>query len=101
MKFFANCVLIILVVAFSATGTMATHSMVEDIGSGSYNSSPSELTVFNDKLYFQAYDTANGSELWEYDGFNPPFLVADIASGSSGSYPSDFIVFNGKLYFIG
>jgi len=74
-------------------------SMVADINSGSSNSNPGGLTVFNNELYFQADDVTNGYELWKYDGVNAPSMVADIYSGSTNSYPSYLTVFNNELYF--
>ena len=41
-------------------------SMVADINSGSGNSLLSDLTVFNNELYFEANDSINGYELWKY-----------------------------------
>ncbi|MCP5047569.1 MAG: hypothetical protein GY940_10380 [bacterium] len=59
-----------------------------------------QIAVFNNKLYFPAYTTFSGVELFEYDGGRPPRLVADLAPGSSSSsYPRNFCVFNNKLYF--
>ena len=69
-----------------------------DPGSSSSNA-PDEPVVFNGVLYFAADDGTNGSELWKYDGVNPPSLADDILAGSAGSYPSDFTVYDGKLYF--
>ena len=75
-------------------------SLVADIYSGVNGSSPSSLVVFNDKLYFAADgNNGAGSELWMYDGSNPPSLVADIYSGLESSSLRALIVFNNKLYF--
>ena len=49
-----------------------------DINSGSGSSNLGYLTVFNNELYFRAYDGTNGDELWKYDGTNAPSMVADI-----------------------
>jgi ELWxxDGT repeat protein len=73
--------------------------MVADINSGNPGSLPSHLIVSSGKLYFQADDGSNGTELWTYDGTNPPSMVADINSGKKGSFPAHLAVFNGKLYF--
>ncbi len=78
-----------------------TDSLVQDIRPGVDDSSPSELTVFNNKLYFAATRDRNliGRELWQYDGTTAS-LVQDIRpDNSNGSSPSDLTVFNNKLYF--
>ena len=74
---------------------------------GSY---ASDLTEFNDKLYFSANDGENGNELWVSDGTaEGTQLLLDINSTSSysyygdtypnSSYASGFTEFNDKLYF--
>ena len=70
-----------------------------DINPGSNSSYPNLLTVFNNELYFRAYDDTNGDELWKYDGVNAPSMVADIIPGISGSLPQYLTVFNNVLYF--
>ena len=72
---------------------------VVDIQAGASGSGTSYMTVFNDKLYFSAFDVTSGRELWVYDGTNPPSRVADIRAGAAGSSSSDLTVFNNKLYF--
>jgi ELWxxDGT repeat protein len=64
-----------------------------------YCSNPSDLAVFNNKMYFSADEGIHGAELWKYDGINDPVLVKDILPGSSGSCPAGFTVFNNRLYF--
>jgi trimeric autotransporter adhesin len=61
------------------------------------SSSPCELTVYNDKLFFQASGGSNGHELWTYDGTD--LTEIDINTGSGNSYPYNFCVYNDKLYF--
>jgi ELWxxDGT repeat protein len=62
------------------------------------DSSPAELTVFNNKLYFSADDGVHGRELWSFDGTSVS-LVDDINPGPYGSGPSELTVYNNKLYF--
>jgi ELWxxDGT repeat protein len=61
---------------------------------------PSELCVFNSKLYFIARDiTSNVSMLWEYNGINSPSVTYDFSNGS-GFSPSigGLQALNGMLY---
>jgi ELWxxDGT repeat protein len=57
------------------------------------------LVVYNNHLYFRKYDPANGSELWSYDGINPPILAFDISKGNESSSPMNFAKVKNKLYF--
>ena len=92
-------------------GTRDGTVMVKDIdartysnGNG-YGSSPNGFTLFNDELYFSAYDADNGTELWKTDGTEDgTVLVKDIYPGSPNGYPQssspyDFTLFNDELYF--
>lgn len=77
-----------------------TFGLVANIAEGSGHSSPRELTVFNDKIYFTADIDEYGRELWEYDGTTDVAqIVADIWPGLSTSSPSYITLFNDKLYF--
>jgi ELWxxDGT repeat protein len=80
--------------------------LVRDIVPGLQGSFPDNLTVFNDKLYFSAFTSSSGQELWVSDGTAAGTqLVKDINPVSVGSFgvgsssPRDFFVFNGKLFF--
>lgn len=51
-------------------------------------------------LFFVAYDTSSGTELWKSDGTPAgTVLVKDIYPGSAGSVPKFLINANGTLYF--
>ena len=73
------------------------------------SSRPSDLTEFNDKLYFAADNGESGTELFVSDGTaEGTQLLTDLRPGSNdnyyysyayGSNPSDLTEFNGKLYF--
>ncbi len=62
---------------------------------------------FDSKLFFSAGDTlilGNDeiiieSELWVYDGVNPPSLVMDINPGMESSSPKAYSIYQNKLYF--
>lgn len=56
------------------------------------------LTIFRDKLYFDASNNT-GRHIWSYDGTNPP-LIESNTSNVSG-YRNEFIVFQDKLYYVG
>jgi ELWxxDGT repeat protein len=65
------------------------------------SSTPRNLTVFNNKLYFSANNGVNGSELWVSDGTTAGTqLVADIEPNQSSSNPAQLITLNNKLYFV-
>ncbi|MCX6905856.1 MAG: immunoglobulin domain-containing protein, partial [Verrucomicrobia bacterium] len=59
-----------------------------------------EFAIYDGQLYFSAYDSVHGRELWRYNGTNAS-LAADIVPGGqySSSNPSGLTAYNGKLYF--
>lgn len=59
---------------------------------------PQHLFVFNGKVYFNAFSSATGAELYVYDGTNIT-LAADIVPGMGNSSPAYFTIFQNKLYF--
>jgi ELWxxDGT repeat protein len=81
----------------------------DDIGGGvreGNDSLPTWLTPFNGSLYFSAFDSRRGAELWKYDGTNVT-RAADINPDASdtiklspnSSWPSELTVSKGALYF--
>ncbi len=83
---------------------------VIDINSGAVDSSPLFLTVFNNKLYFQALQPSSGRELWvldsslinpgpTYDSSTNPKLIDVIPGGPGSIDPQGLTVFNDKLVF--
>ena len=89
-------------------GTQLLKDINSEVGnySGAYGSSPGNLTVFGDRLYFSANDGENGRELWVSDGTTEGTqLLKDIDPGTSAygfaysSFPRNLTVFNDRLYF--
>lgn len=73
---------------------------VSDINPGIGTSGPIfPLIEYGGKLYFGASEPVHGTELYVYDGVNPPSLVADLHTGTFDSDPRGFTIWNGKLYF--
>ncbi|MCF8275038.1 MAG: T9SS type A sorting domain-containing protein [Flavobacteriaceae bacterium] len=93
----------------SAFAMNAQVTLLKDINSGTGNSLPSELTLFNNKLYFGGDDATGtnspgsvdlGKELWATDGTSGgTVFIKDLRSGSASSSPSFFFNYNGSLYF--
>ena len=75
-----------------------THSMVADINPGAVGSYPSHFAVWEQELYFSAYDSAHGYELWKFDG-DTATRLADINPGKASSNPTYLTVYNDRLYF--
>jgi ELWxxDGT repeat protein len=76
---------------------------VTDINPGAGSSSPQQLTVMNNVLFFSANSGTSkpNYELWKYDGVAAT-QVTNIHpdSGSDfSSYPTGLTAFNGSLYF--
>ncbi len=65
-------------------------------------SSPENFTIFNNQLFFSAYDGVHGRELWKFNAAtDKATLVADMAVGGqyASSNPNNLCVYNNKLYF--
>ena len=65
------------------------------------NTPPSPATepiVFNGQLYYGAWNSTHGVELWRFDG-NAQTRVTDINSGPADAYPESLVVYKGSLYF--
>ena len=86
-------------------------SLVEDIypgffqtyhGGGVYGhtSSPRNLNIVGDKLYFTANDGTHGRELWQVNSSGNVSLVEDLNPGSAFSNPNTFNVVEDRLIFL-
>lgn len=81
-------------------GTPEGTQFVTAVGDPAFGFRPYGLTVFEDALYFVAYDE-NGNELWVSDGTGEgTTMLADIRAGSESSDPNNFTVFDKKLFFV-
>jgi len=77
-----------------------TLGRVIDLNTGTPNSNPSCLTVYNNALYFSA-DDGSGAKLWKYDG-SAVSAVSTVTGGYYGT-PSwgQFALYNDAMYFQG
>jgi len=89
-----------------SNGTASGTFMVSDINPGADPSMPMGFTVFNNALYFFAYDSSNGFELRKtffniLSGKWTTALVKDINLGidSSADLGNQLIILNNMLYF--
>lgn len=79
-------------------------TLVKDINAGTGSSEPANFILYNNKVYFTAYDATHGEEIWSTDGteLGTTLAVEAIAGStpSSGSGPGKLIsAKNNKLYF--
>jgi ELWxxDGT repeat protein len=62
---------------------------------------PYQVAGANGVLFFTAWDSVNGNELWKRDGSAAgPVLVKDINPGAAGANPSMLTMVNGTLFFV-
>jgi ELWxxDGT repeat protein len=73
-------------------------TVVADINPGTASSNPSNVTVYNNKIYFVADDGTNGPEVWNYDG-NTANLTGLITPSVLNPNIAFMKVYNNKLYF--
>jgi ELWxxDGT repeat protein len=73
--------------------------VVIDIAGGAADSYPSNLINAGGTLYFVAYNSASGAELWKLSANGAPIFVRDINPGTGSSSPGNLTYSNGKLYF--
>ncbi|MBI9062029.1 MAG: T9SS type A sorting domain-containing protein [Marinilabiliaceae bacterium] len=91
---------------WKTNGTTAGTVLVKDIniysGDKTYSSTPLDLTVFGDKLFFNARTESHGAELWVTDGTaDGTTLYNDLYPGSNGGNPRGMTVYNNRLFFNG
>ncbi len=81
----------------SAQYPLADLTSTADINPGTGSSSPTNLTVYNNKLFFSANDGVDNIELWVYNGTSAS-NVADL-NPSGSSNPSFLTLHQNRLYF--
>jgi ELWxxDGT repeat protein len=76
-------------------------SLVKDIlPGGTAHSSPSRFFAMGDVLFFSAFTSTTGSELWRSDGTDAgTYMVRDIRVGTGSSSPTNLAMLNGTLVF--
>jgi len=93
---------------WKSDGTTAGTEMVGDINlAPGESSSPQELFVFDNELYFSAFEPTNGQEVWRTNtNINDGSVVLELAhdintnnSGQDSSSPRNFLAVNGLLIF--
>jgi len=97
---------------WKSDGTPSGTSMVLDINGGTASSNPERLTIvpgigsLGYSLFFTAYNSTNGRELWKSDGSGAnTVMVKDIYIGPESSsidslvFNDEFTHHNGFLYF--
>ena len=89
---------------WKSDGTTAGTTLVKDIKAGNLSSDPMGFTEFNNQLFFEANNGANGSELWKTDGTTAGTVqVKDIIAGTTGGFDNSFFqtiwVHGGYFFF--
>jgi len=79
----------------SATGV----TLLKDILPGSASSYPGNFTVWNEEIYFAAYDDSYAYELWKTDGADTK-IVRDVAKDPDLSYSQYLTPHKNNLYFV-
>jgi trimeric autotransporter adhesin len=75
-------------------------TLLKDINAAVGNSSPRNMTMVGNTVFFSAEDPIHGHELWKSDGtVAGTVLVKDIYTGSIPSNPSGLCNVNGTLFF--
>ena len=77
---------------------LQTTTVVMDVTPGG-DPHPMNLTAFKQRLFYSAYTSDKGRELWMYDPATKTTWVADIDPGSEDSSPNSFAVMGDQLYF--
>lgn len=89
---------------WTSNGTEQGTYMLKDIHAGLSSSTPEQLTVITNNgasiLFFVAYDSANGYELWKSDGTTAGTVrISNIGPGAVTGHIGNLTNVSGRLYF--
>ncbi len=85
---------------WSTDGTPSGTSLILDALPDSASSTPTNLTIHGERLFFAAFDS-KGRELWLFDGSpTGTRIVRDIHPGSLSSSPARLVSTDSQLFFI-
>ena len=88
---------------FRTDGNPGNTELVMDLD-GIFNGVPSELTVYQNQIYFAANDES-ARQLWRTNGevgdMNVSERLTSVENGTIGMFPTEIQVFNGELFWNG
>jgi ELWxxDGT repeat protein len=86
---------------WKSDGSAGNASMIKNINAGSNSSSPRDFTLWNNVIYFTAYDGTQ-TELWRTNGFSTETRIVKDLTPTAGvsSYPSFLTPTTNALFFI-
>ncbi len=85
---------------YTSDGTSDGTRLLSDLIQGPKGSSPTNLTLVGDALFFSAETEPSGRELWKTDGtLSGTTLVADIEAGTTGSHPGKGFASGNSMFF--
>ena len=84
----------------SVTGVTRIVENINSTNQNNGNGTPRDFTIYNNELYFGAFEPSVGYELFKYDPIaDDVVLAADIFPGTDQSGLKDIFLHNNKLYY--
>lgn len=84
----------------ASDGTTSGTVLLSPTFTATYDSYPSERIVWNNALYFSAFNHTHGYEFWKTDGTPAgTVFMGDLMPGTQSSYIEGFMPYKNKLYF--
>jgi ELWxxDGT repeat protein len=94
-----SILLALLTVFFYNATTAQLLETLKDINTNG-SSSPRDLTLYNNKLYFTAVDDTHGAEMWVTEGTTASTKIAfDYTPGTASTNINSLVAINNKLFF--